>query len=53
MNHRSSVKQLYKELLWIGREYPQGFSHFREGKRRELAHTRIAQGIHKEQGTDG
>lgn len=28
------VRQLYKELLYIGREYPKGFPYFRTGLKR-------------------
>ncbi|KAJ3305830.1 hypothetical protein HDV03_000939 [Kappamyces sp. JEL0829] len=47
---RRQVIQLYKELLWIGREYPKGFHYFRAGLHRSFmkkAHLEDAKEIQK------
>ncbi|KAJ5640705.1 hypothetical protein N7528_000330 [Penicillium herquei] len=34
---RRQVIKIYKELLWLGREYPQGYKYFRDRLHRAFA----------------
>ncbi|KAJ6014464.1 hypothetical protein N7540_009055 [Penicillium herquei] len=34
---RRQVINIYKELLWLGREYPQGYKYFRDRLHRAFA----------------
>ncbi|XP_076047693.1 electron transfer flavoprotein regulatory factor 1-like [Oratosquilla oratoria] len=42
MAHRSQVIQLYKNLLYLGREYPLGYDYFRERLKRAFLKNRDA-----------